>query len=284
MKNIWLYHINPKSAYGYTYGWTPERPESILNSTDREWSSGKMFKLVAVGDFICVYMKNIGEKADGVYVVGTVVTIAPDKAMFSWRPDRKRSARTLMFPILTKTIKKFFPRSFGPSIQLLDAGKQQKWMHLLGLGEVTNGVPRIKSRKPPQSTKPPTSDPKASLEHGQLGEKHVLEILRERYKPSTSHKVLHVSAKNPGSDHDIAVVKNGVTIRYVEVKTRVGKPSDPVLISEREIQCRKSNPNRHSIFIVYLGTKSKIRGVMEIDSSGKFDLKPRQHWLFPGTP
>ncbi len=284
MKNIWLYHINPKSAYGYEYGWTPENPASILNSTDREWSSGRMFNKVAVDDLICVYMKNIGEKTDGVYVVGNVVSVSPHKAMFSWRPDRKRSARTLMFPILTDTIKKFFPRSYGSSIQLLAPGKQQKWIDLLGLGDVTNGVPRVKTRKPPKSTTSPTSDPKASFEHGQLGEKHVLEILLERYKESPGHKVVHVSAKNPGSDHDIAVLKNGVAVLFVEVKTRVGKPNDPVLISEREVQCRKANQSRHSIFVVYLGSKAKIRGVLEIDSKGKFELKPRQHWLFPGTP
>jgi hypothetical protein len=283
MPNVWLYHINPKSPYGYNYGWKTERPETILKSKDRVWSSGNRFNQVAVGDVICVFMKNIGKRVDGVYIVGNVTSISPENAEFSWRPDPQRSARTLLSPIGVEDIRKFFPRSYGESIQPLEPGRRRAWLELIGVGEVTDGVPRLKARTLPQSTPPPLADPKVSKEHGQIGELHVLAILRERHKSKPNRKVIHLSAKDPGADHDIEVWEDGVPISFVEVKTRVGKPGDPVIISEREIACRRANRKRHSIFVVYLGLKSRIRGVLEIDSVGAFQLKPRQHWLFPGT-
>ena len=73
-------------------------------------------------------------------------------------------------------------------------------------------------------------------------------------------------------------------LELVEVKTRVGQAGDPVLISDREIRCRRAQRGRHRIFVVYLGFGSKIREVVEIGSADNFKLKSQQHWLYPGIP
>lgn len=283
MKNVWLFHINPDSSFGHSHGWTLEYPKTILKSKDRTWSSHHMCNKVAVGDVICVYMKNIGDMADGVYVVGNVTDIDPKNAEFTWRPDPKRSARTLVAPIGVTEIRKFFPRSYGASMQPLDPGKRSAWLKLIGEGEVTDGVPCIKAKGKPRSTIPPLADPQVSVKHGKIGEAHVMKILRERHKETPKRKVVHISAKDPGADHDIEVVEGKAVLQLVEVKTCVGKTGAPVIISEREMQCRRDNRKRHWIFVVYLNKEEKIRDVVEIGPSEAFELKPRQHWLFPGT-
>jgi Holliday junction resolvase-like predicted endonuclease len=126
------------------------------------------------------------------------------------------------------------------------------------------------------------ANPEASEKHGRLGEGHVLKILRERHKPSDGFKVIHVSARTPGADHDIAVTHRNRVVRLVEVKTRVGKVGDPVLISEPEMLCRRAQRGRHSIFVVYLGSNSSVREVVEIGATDDFALRPQQHWLYPG--
>ena len=164
MQNIWLYHINPKSRYGYDYGWDFKRPETILKTSDRTWSSGRMAGDVKKNDLICVYMKRIGKRPSGVHVVGKVTAVFPETHMFTWRPDPNRSAQTLLFPILKEDIRKYFPRSYGDSIQLLDPIKRQKWLTLLGFGKVTQGVPRAKARVQPKDTDPPKVDPNVHVQ------------------------------------------------------------------------------------------------------------------------
>jgi hypothetical protein len=282
MSRVWLYHINPKSRYGYTYGWDLERPETILRSRDRTWSAGSYANQVSVGDLICVFMKNLGRRPDGVHVVGSLISVAPEKGTFTWRPSADRSARTLIAPIPPKTIKRHFPRSYGHTMQPLAAAKSRSWIALLGAGAETEGVPRIEARGRPKAIRPPSSDPQASAKHGQLGEKHVLKILRERHTAADGFRIIHVSAKRPGADHDIAIVRRNRVVGLVEVKARVGNAGDPVLISEREIMCRRAHHGRHSIFLVYLSGSSAIREVIEIRAADSFLLKPQQHWLYPG--
>jgi hypothetical protein len=57
----------------------------------------------------------------------------------------------------------------------------------------------------------------------------------------------------------------------------------PVLISERELACRRKNRSAHSVFVVYLKIDGKIHSVLEIDRHDYFELVPRQYWLFPGS-
>ncbi len=229
-------------------------------------------------------MKNIGDKPDGVHIVGVVTSVDHENAEFTWRPDRERSDRTLVYPITSDVIARFFPRSFGSSIQLLDARKRAAWLKLIGTADETDGVPRVKVRRAPEKPALPSVDPQVLLEHGRVGEKHVLKVLREKYPPNKGYKVVHVSATTPGADHDILVERNGKTVRFVEVKARTGKANDPVAISEREIRLRRKYRGKHSIFVVYLGPKASVREVIEIADTDAYTLMPLQHWLHPGQP
>lgn len=122
---IWLYHINPKNRFGFTMGWDISRPSSLLKSSDRVWGSGNMFNKVQSGDTICVFMKNIPDNPDGVYIIGTVQKTGLDGGDFSWSVDRKRSARVLVSPIERPTIRKFFPRPYGGSMQELPKHRER---------------------------------------------------------------------------------------------------------------------------------------------------------------
>lgn len=280
--NTWLYHINPKNRLGYTYRWDVEHPRTLLRSTDKEWPAGQMFRKVAVGDRICVFMKNIGRNPDGVYVVGSVMSVEPEDGTFVWQVDENRSARTIANPIHRSVIERFFGRGYGSSMQQLPPEKQARWWKLFGKGEVVEGAPLVKARGKPRASLP-TIEPFVSREHGLRGELHVVRLLEQRYPKAKGFKVLHVSKDAPGSDHDI-VVRNGQRlIRLVEVKTRMGVPGDPVCISERELLCRRTHHALHSIFVVYLGTGGFVRSVVEIDSRDSFSLRPRDHWLTPGV-
>lgn len=263
--------------------WDINCPATLLKSADKVWPAFSMFKKIADGDLICVFMKNIGRNPDGVYIVGNVTAAMPKKGKFRWRPDLKRSARTSVVPIPAALTRKFFGRSRGLSIQQLDQTKHQKWLRLLVHGEVTDGIPLLKDRGRRVAAKPPTTDPEVSRLHGRLGELHVLKILRDRYLTRQGFKVEHVAEKAPNSDHDIEVKKANRCVRLVEVKTRVGHQGDPVIISEREIACRQRNRSVHSVFIVYLTSEKKVRSVVEIDGRTNVSLLPRQHWLFPGS-
>src|SRR5438067_395163 len=97
--NTWLYHINPRSREGWTYRWEVECPPTLLSSNHKDWPAGQKFRQVAVGDLICVYMKNIRPNPDGVYVIGTLNRVNLERRTFSWEPDKRRSARTLVVPI-----------------------------------------------------------------------------------------------------------------------------------------------------------------------------------------
>jgi hypothetical protein len=131
--NIWLYHINPKS--GWTYGWDIEDPQTMLQSSDREWPAGNYFRELAIGDILCVYQKNIPPNPPGVYVAGKVVAVSVPAHTFRWRLDQKRSTRFLAAPIGPDVIRKFFPRSYGASLQRLPKAKQKAWLKILDSGE-----------------------------------------------------------------------------------------------------------------------------------------------------
>jgi hypothetical protein len=277
---IWLYHINPKNSQGYTYGWDVERPSTLLKSKDKDWDAGQMLYQVKPGDLIHAYMKNIAPNPPGVYVVGTVTGVDIEDGTLHWRVDENRSAGTLTRPIGKDTVRAYFGRGYGGSMQRLPAGKTKRWLRLIGHGEVTDGIPLVKARTKPRPMA--DTDPIVSRENGLKGERHVMSILKKRYPKSEGFQVTHVSQGDAGSDHDIGVKRRGKRVRLVEVKTRVGRPPQPVIISERELLCRKENSSAHSIFVVYLGLKGSIRNVVEIDSKNAFALKPRQHWLTPG--
>ena len=283
MQNVWLYHINPKNRQGHTYSWKVDQPRTILHSRDKVWPAGNMFKKVAAGDLVCIYMKNIRPNPDGIYIVGSVRSVNPRNREFSWRPDQSRSARTLVSPIPPKSIHEFFGRGYGASMQRLDHKKQRACLRLLGQGEVTDGIPLLKVRAPRNVATHSRTDPEASREHGRIGELHVLKILRTRYPKSRGFQVTHVAAQRADADHDIAVMKAHRYVRFIEVKTRVGVPGDPVIISDRELACRRRNRRAHTIFVVYLGANRLIRGVLEIEGRDNFALAPRQFWLSPAT-
>src|SRR5665213_9304 len=279
--NTWLYHINPHSPEGWSYGWSVERPSTLLTSRDKKWPAGQMFRKVAVGDMICVYMKNIPPNPDGVYVIGRVTVVDTVRKTFLWSIDKKRSARTLVVPVPKHTVRKFFGRGYGSAMQCLKPARVRSWLRLLGKGELFEGIPMVKAKSVPVALSP-TFDPLVSRQHGLCGELHVVGILAKRYPKTQGFRVIHVAKHDPASDHDIAVHKHGHPARLIEVKCRVGVPGDPVIMSERELACRRENRPNHSIFIVYLDRKGSIRSVVTIDSRDSFALMPRQHWLTPG--
>ena len=280
---IWLYHINPKNRY--RYGWDVKRPETLLKSSDRTWGAGTMFKKVQPGDMICVYMKNIAPNPDGVYVVGKVRRVGLEGGVsFSWTVDRDMSAKVVVSPIPTSVLRRVFPRIYGGSMQPLDEKHRTKWLSMLGLGNrVFRDTPVIKTAR--SSTKSimrkSRSDPLVSRENGIKGERHILALLKQEFPLKDGYRVEHVAAKHPGSDHDISVSRSRTVIHLVEVKTRVGKPPDPVIISERELDCRKRHRGEHLIFIVYLNDSGEVHLTLEIGRTDTFEISPRQHWLHP---
>lgn len=282
---IWLYHINPKNRYGYTMGWDISRPSSLLRSSDRTWGAGTMFNKVKRGDTVCVFMKNIPKNPDGIYIIGTVRQTRLNGGDFSWSVDRERSARVVLSPITTPTIRKFFPRIYGGSMQPLAEHGEKAWLSLLGHNnKVFADTPVVNVRKPPPRRQPHVTcgDPEVSRENGLKGERHVLALLRREFSSSDGFRVEHVSAHTPAADHDISVWKGKRLIQVVEVKTRFGRPPDPVLISDRELRCRKQLRGKHAIFIVYLGNGGFIHSTLRIGWKEAYRLLPRQYWLHPG--
>jgi hypothetical protein len=129
---IWLYHINPKNRHGYKHGWDISRPSTLLYSREREWPAGIMFKKVRRGDTICVFMKNIPKHVDGVYIIGTVQKTRPKQKEFVWSIDRERSKKVVSSPIPRSTIRRFFDRCYGNSMQALPENLEKRWLSLFG--------------------------------------------------------------------------------------------------------------------------------------------------------
>lgn len=267
-------------------GWDISRPSSLLGSSDRVWGAGNMFKKVRPGHTICVFMKNIPKNPDGVYIVGTVKKTGMEGGeFFLWTVDRERSARVLLSPITRPTIERFFPRSYGNSMQDLTAHREQKWLSLLGKNnKVFADAPVLGLRKPPPRRQLRVSggNPEVSRENGLKGERYVLALLRHEFPVRDGYRVEHVAKRNPGADHDISISKGQKLIQVVEVKTRVGKPPDPVLISDRELSCRKHLHGKHAIFIVYLSKRGSVHSTVRIGRQEAYRLSPRQYWLHPG--
>ena len=281
--NIWLYNINPKSPQAYRYGWDVDEPKTLLKSGDKEWGTTAP-RQVQVGDMVCVYMKNLKGKPDGVYVVGFVTEVNVGARTFTWRVDKARTLQTLVIPIEKEAVAKHFGRGFGAPMRRIKHNRTAWLARVATGGSREGGRPIAKATKKPSKAKAEACwNPKASKENGLKGEKYVLRLLRKRYPAKNGFQVVHVAADSPSADHDIAVMRAGKCELYVEVKTRVGAPGDRVIISENELKCRKRNKGKHAIFIVYLAASKKVHSTIEIGSTDAFELSPRQHFLIPGT-
>ena len=284
MTNVWLYHINPKSPAGWTYGWNVDEPKTMLKTADREWPH--LRKQMAVGDMLCIYSKGMEDKPDGVYIVGTIEAVQPGSGTFRWRPDRQRSAKLIAAPIVTDSLRSCFKRAYGEPVQQLPDGKLKAWLKLVGgRGTPAKGKAAAPFIHVTSKTTKTTGggNPLASKANGLFGERFVLGELRRRYAKSGGYEVVHVAKAKPGADHDIAVYKGGKLVLLVEVKTRFGSPGDPVIISENELLCRQKHAGKHAIFIVYLATDKKVSTVLEVQAKNAFALSPRQHWLYPAV-
>lgn len=152
--------------------------------------------------------------------------------------------------------------------------------------DVFEDSPVVRVRKAPPRSKPlgTGGDPEASRQNGLKGERHVVALLRHQFPSRDGFRVEHVAKKTPGADHDISVTKGSKLIQVVEVKTRVGKLPDPVLISDRELQFRKRTRANHAIFIVYLTKGGVVHSTVCIGRQEAYRLLPRQYWLHPGLP
>ncbi len=281
-ENVWLYHINPSKGR-FDYGWDKEEPRTLVGSADKVWPAANMFKQVAVGDLVFVYLKEMAGYPDGAYVAGEITAVREPEGCFRWRCDRGRSAKLLMSPITTPTLRRFFGRGFGNYMQRLSSTKRGRWLSLLDgqdQGDIIEGVPVVTVKTSARSGGG-HGNPIASKEHGALGERFVVGVLRRRFPKAEGYRVVHVAARKPSSDHDIAVQHGKRIVRLVEVKTRVGVPNDPVLISENELRCRKGHRGKHSIFIVYLRLDGTVDKSLELRDDDTFTLSPRQHWLWP---
>lgn len=143
---IWLYHVNPKNEEGYSYAWDLAQPRTLLR-VGPWFVAGSMFRKVAVGDLISVYMKNIGLNPDGVYVVGTIVKVDSDEGEFKWQPDPRRSARIVESPIPPDLVRKFFGRSYGHSMQQLPTTKTDEWLRLVERGKNYGKHPAVRPKR-----------------------------------------------------------------------------------------------------------------------------------------
>jgi len=160
VQNIWLYHINPKSAAGWEYKWDVSRPHTLMGNHDKVWSAGKMSRKINVGDLICVYMKNIRPMADGIYIVGRVTKVMPDDHEFAWKADQVQSSRMLDAPLPKDVVRRFFGRSYGPSMQPLPVTKREEFLSLLGNGNFADDIsPRDTQNRPKGEKLPRHPDP-----------------------------------------------------------------------------------------------------------------------------
>lgn len=283
--NVWLYHINPKRG-GFKYvGWDVKDPSSfgVEGHKPLRWPVRAGVGAIDGGDVICMYIKNIPPRVDGVYIVGRILSVNREARRFEWVPDVKASRQLMSTPIPASTIRQFFPRSFGATLQRLPAQRTEAWMRLLALSDspVPAEPDALEEVLPIEEQ---CTDPHASKENGEFGEKYVAKLLAKRYPKSEGFRVDHLSARDKGADHDLDVYQGEQLICSVEVKTRVGVSGDPVLISERELAYRNSDRSRHKIFIVYLRKADVVQQVVEIGTTDAFALKPCQHWLTPEIP
>lgn len=284
--SVWLYHINPDSPQRWTYRWDVARPSTLLSSRDKTWPTGNFFRKIRPGDGIAVLMKNTGcPTGDGVYIVGDVIAVDEKDREFVWRPDLPRTAPLLHSPIPVPIVRQFFGRGFGAAMQRIDSALIGEWHQLVSRrGDVHDGSAVLRVTKRLNGAEPLPRDPMVSREHGDLGERHIVRLLRSRYPRRDGYTVVHVAATEPTADHDIAVVREKRRILTAEVKTRVGSLCEPVLISERELVCRRRWAGRHVIFVVYLDRTSTVIATLELRDDRDFRLSPRQYWLWPGRP
>ena len=126
-----LYHINPESPAGWEYGWDESKPETLITSGDRVWPAENKYRKLAVGDLICVYMKNIPPNPNGIYVVGRITQVLPEDREFRWEVDHTLSARMLMDPVPAEEVKRLFGRSYGSYMQQLPARNHQELLQLI---------------------------------------------------------------------------------------------------------------------------------------------------------
>jgi len=267
-------------------GWDVEKPKTLLASSDRQWPAGIYAQKVQPDDCLCVYMKNIDPNPDGVYIVGEIKKVGLRDGSFLWGVDRERSAKVVASPIRKSVIAKYFPRIYGGSMQPLPLKRHRSWLSMFGRGHaVHRDTPIINVQSGSRrATRPQTPrDPLVSRENGLRGEQHVLSLLKKEFPSAAGYKVEHVAAKSSGADHDIAVFKGSKVLQLIEVKTRVGRPNDPVIISEREIDCRNRHRGKHTIFVVYLDSLGAVHSTLRIGRTDAFRLGPRQHWLHPHT-
>ena len=129
---VWLYTINPSAPAGWTYGWDVDKPETLLASTDKVWPTANFFRKIKPRDQIAVYMKNTGcETGDGIYIVGSVVSVDEDARELTWRPDRAQTAPLLDAPLPPELVYELFGRGYGGALRRLKPDRAREWKRLL---------------------------------------------------------------------------------------------------------------------------------------------------------
>lgn len=130
--NIWLYHINPARG-SWSYQWDVHNPHELLRNPTKDWPAPVVYKKVKPGDMICVFLKNLKGRKDGVYACGTVTGVGEqgDERWFSWSIDAEASKRLVSTPIGRDKITRFFPRSYGATMQRLDEDYHKEWLSLI---------------------------------------------------------------------------------------------------------------------------------------------------------
>ena len=129
---VWIYTINPSAPQGYDYGWTLSKPETLLASTDKVWPTHNYFRQIAPRDQIAVYMKNTGAvTGDGIYILGTVLSVDEPAREFTWRPDITRTRALVDAPIPTDVVRYFFGRGYGGAMRRLEPDLANEWKRLI---------------------------------------------------------------------------------------------------------------------------------------------------------
>ena len=269
---IWLYHVNPKNEGGYSYAWDLAQPRTLLRVSP--WFvAGSMFRKVAVGDLISVYMKNIGLNPDGVYVVGTIVKVDSDDGEFKWQPDPRRSARIVESPIPPELVRKFFGRSYGHSMQQLPTTKTDKWLRLVERGKNYGKHVRPKRDKgsgPQHPAFGSTEDIRDFVESEHLAaqgfktnpamrkavERYAAERARSHYEKHGFHVREH------GRPFDLNCQK-GRKCLYVEVKGTQSNGGE-VILTPNEVDFAQKNKMElfvlHSVEVTLRGKRYVARG------------------------
>lgn len=140
--------------------------------------------------------------------------------------------------------------------------------------EYADKFKRLAKYSEPKKNLPDSVDTKRLKEIGDAGEKHIYEMLCDKYK-DLNYKIIWTSRETPTSPYDLEVHHFDKTILYIEVKTTTRSFEEAVpLISINEVEWRSEHKDQHELYLViYDGDLNSDPTVIKLDDND-FKLEP----------